>query len=100
VRELLDRDFASRSAFCEQFVTLVNEHSDIFRQVIMSDEAHFELPDCVNKQNRSGADPNELHVKPLHSHKGRVWSEVLAFGIFGPYFFEDETGNECGYCDI
>jgi hypothetical protein len=32
VQELPDRDFASISAFCEQFVvTLVNEHSDAIR---------------------------------------------------------------------
>jgi hypothetical protein len=87
VRELSDRDFASRSAFCEQFVTLVNEHSDVIRQVVMSDEAHFVLPGCVNEQNRSGANPNELHVKPLHSQKGTVWSGIFAFGIIGPLFF-------------
>jgi hypothetical protein len=33
VRKLPDRDFASRSAFCEQFFTLVNEHSDAIRQM-------------------------------------------------------------------
>jgi hypothetical protein len=93
VREMSDREFASRSAFCEQFVTLVNEHSAVIRQVIMSDEAHFELPGCVNKQNRSAANPNELHVKPLHNHSGTVRSGILAFGVIGPYFFEDETGN-------
>ena len=93
MREVSDRDFASRSAFCEQFVTLVNEHSDVIRQVIMSDEAHFELPGCVNKQNRSGANPNELHVKPLHTQRGTVRSSILAFGIIGPYFFQDDTGN-------
>jgi hypothetical protein len=81
-----DRDFASRSAFCEQFVALVNEHSDAILQV-MSDEAHFELLGCVNKQNRSRAYPNELHVKPLHSQRGTVWSGILAFGITGLYFF-------------
>jgi hypothetical protein len=47
----------------------------------------------VNKQNRIGANLNELHVKPLHSQTGTVWSGILAFGIIGPYFFEDETGN-------
>jgi hypothetical protein len=71
----------------------VNENSDAIRQVIMSDEAHFELSGCVNKQNRSGANLNELHVKPLHSQRGAVLSGILAFGIIGPHFFEDETGN-------
>jgi hypothetical protein len=88
-----DRDFASRSAFCEKFVTLVKENSDAVLQVIMSDEAYFELPGCVNKQNRSGANPNELHVKPLHNLRGTVWSGILAFGIIVPYFIKDETGN-------
>jgi hypothetical protein len=59
----------------------------------MSDEAHFELPGWVNKQNRSGANPNELHVKPLHSQRGTVWSGILAFYIIGPFCFEDETGD-------
>jgi hypothetical protein len=86
VSEVSDREFASRSAFCEQFVTLLNEHSDVNRQVIMSDEAHFELPGCVNKQNRSGANPNELHVKPLHSQRGTVWSGILAFGVIGHFW--------------
>jgi hypothetical protein len=59
----------------------------------MSDEARFELPGCVNKRNRSGANLNELYVKSLQSQRGRVWSGTLAFGIIGPYFFEDATGN-------
>jgi hypothetical protein len=59
----------------------------------MSDEGQFELPGCVNKQNRSAANPNEFLVKPLHSQRGTVWSGILAFGSIGPYLFEDETGN-------
>jgi hypothetical protein len=62
VQDLSDRDFASRRAFCEQFVTLVNEHPDVIRYLIMSDEAHFELSGCVNKQNMrywSEANPYE-----------------------------------------
>jgi hypothetical protein len=56
-------------AFCEQFVTLVNEYPDVIHHSIMSDEARFELPGCVNKQNTrywSEANPNQLHVRPLH----------------------------------
>jgi hypothetical protein len=25
-----------------------------------------------------------------------VWSRILAFGVIGPYLFEDETGNAVG----
>ena len=44
-------DFASRSALCEQFVTLVNEDPDVICCFIVSDEAHFELSGCMYKQN-------------------------------------------------
>jgi hypothetical protein len=42
VQEQSDSDCASRSAFREQFVTLVNEHPDVIRHWIKADEAHFE----------------------------------------------------------
>jgi hypothetical protein len=93
VRRLSDRDRASRSAFCDQLVALVNENLDVIGPVIVSYEAHFELLGCVNKQNRIGANPNELHVKPLHSQRGTVWSGILGFHIIGLYSLDDERGS-------
>jgi hypothetical protein len=55
--------------FVSNFVTVVNKHPDI-RHLIISVEVHFELFGCVNRQNLrywSEANPNGLHVKPLHS---------------------------------
>jgi hypothetical protein len=76
VRELSDGDFVSRSAFCEQFITLENELSVIIRHFIMSDEPHFELPGCVEKKKNmqywSETNPNELHVKPLRIQRVTV----------------------------
>jgi hypothetical protein len=60
-----------------------------FRHLILPDEAHFELSGCVNKQNSrywSEANPNELHLQPLHSHRVTVLPGIPAFGINGPYF--------------
>jgi hypothetical protein len=62
---------------------------------MMSDESHFEMSGCVNKKNMrywSDNNPRQLHEKPLHSRKVTVWCGVSAFGIVGPYFFEDENG--------
>jgi hypothetical protein len=86
VRQLSHGAFASVSAFCEQRVIFVNEYSDVIRQLIMSDKAHFSPPGWVNKLNRTKANPNELHVKPLSSQKVTVWFGILTFGIIGPYF--------------
>jgi len=47
----LDLDFASRSTFYEQFVTLVNADSDVIYCLNMTDETHFELSGCMYKQN-------------------------------------------------
>jgi len=62
----------------------------------MSDDGHFELSACVNKQNVcncSEANPNEQHVKQLHSQRVTAWSGISAFGVIGPCFFEDETSS-------
>lgn len=46
MQELPVRNFDSKSAFYEQFVILVKEHSDVILHLMMSDEAHFELSGC------------------------------------------------------
>lgn len=73
-------DCASRSAFCEQFFTLVNEHPDVIR----TGSSHMTL--ILNRQNMrhwSEANPNEVHVEPLHSQSvlgyQRLVSLVLIF---------------------
>jgi hypothetical protein len=96
VQERSDPDFASGSAFRVQFVTVMNEHPYIFRRLIMSHDGHFELSACVNKpymRNLSEANPNELHMKQLHSQRVTAWSGLSAFGVIGPYFFEGETSS-------
>jgi hypothetical protein len=50
----------------------------------------------LNRQNMrywSEANPNEVHVEPLHSQRVTAWSGISASGITGPYFCEDETGS-------
>ena len=62
----------------------------------MSDEAHFHLNGNVNKQNFrywAAENPQTLHQKPLHSEKVTVWCGVSAFGVLGPYLFENATGQ-------
>jgi len=45
------RPFAPRSAFCEQFVTLVNADPDVIYCLSLAVEAHFELSGYTYKQN-------------------------------------------------
>jgi hypothetical protein len=61
--------------------------------VLSSDEAHFHLSGCVNKQNFwywATDNPRQLHERSLHSECVTVWCGIVGFGIIGPYFFEEE----------
>ena len=68
-------------------------HTAIF---LTSDEAHFHLIGCVNKQNflyGAGTNPHEYHERPLHSKRVTVWCAVGEFGVLGPHFLDDEDGS-------
>jgi len=89
-------DYGARVRFCQEMLDLIGENEDLVNNIWMSDEAHFHLSGFVNKQNFccwSQANPRALHEKPLHSQKVTVWCTMLALGITGPYFFENEAGN-------
>ncbi|GFT60294.1 transposable element Tcb2 transposase [Trichonephila clavipes] len=61
-----------------------------------SDEAHFWSNGYVNKQNcRIWSEGNsQVYVEtPLHPEKLTVWGALLAGGIIGPYFKNDEGHN-------
>jgi hypothetical protein len=61
------RDFASRGAFREQLATLVDLHPDVIRHFIMELTINVVLCEQPNMTCWSEANPNELHVKPLHT---------------------------------
>ena len=89
VQELFDRDFINRSRCSQQILEKVPQNCHF----ITSDEAHFHLSGFVNKQNYrywGGHNPNHGVEKPLHSKRVTVWCAVGEFGVWGPYFFEEE----------
>jgi hypothetical protein len=88
VQKLNPRDFVSRQRACEAIVENLPNNALVF----FSDEAHFHLSGCVNKQNMrywSGVNPRELHEKPLHAERVTVWCALSRTGIIGPWFFEE-----------
>jgi hypothetical protein len=95
-QELSERDKASRLQFCNEFLGLVKKNNDIVNTLLMSDEIHFNVSGYVNKQKCHYWTTNnrrELHQRLLHSAKVPVWCAVYCYGIFGPYFFENEEGR-------
>jgi hypothetical protein len=66
VQELNQHDWVNHSVSCQAILQNVPAN-DV---VLSSDEAHFHLSGCVNKQNfRYWAEnnPQQLHERPLHS---------------------------------
>ena len=102
-QELSEEDFETRRAACDDILQNIPPDA-VF---ISSDEAHFHLCGTVNKQNFrywAAENPRELHQQPLHSPKVTVWCAVAEFGVWGPYFFEEDgqtvTVNADRYCHM
>ena len=60
---------------------------------ISSDEAHFDLGGCVNKQNCriwGTGNPHAYIEKPTLPKRVTVWCGFWSKGIIGPFFFENK----------
>jgi len=70
-QELTERDWESRRELYANILQTI--HRDAI--LMCSDEAHFYLNSCVNKQNFrywSETDPQQVHERPLHSARVTV----------------------------
>jgi hypothetical protein len=80
--------------FSEWFVNKCREENDSVQHLITSDESHFHLSGCVNKQNfRSwGKENHKSYINALAQCQGHsvVCSDSC---MIGPYFFKDEHGT-------
>ena len=79
-----------------QFQETLNENPNLPNNLLMSDEAQFNLPSTVNEQNFwhwSVANPHELLQSPLYDSNFTVWCAVWFTGVNGPCSFEDEDGQ-------
>ena len=95
-QKLHEGDFERRVAFCEWFLQKHADNSNFNQTLIMSDEAHFELNGCVNKQSIrfwTEENPKETIEISLHSERVTVWCGIVEHRIIGPYFFEDGNGQ-------
>jgi hypothetical protein len=92
VQELSVCDMANCSMVAERLIRILSDNVII----LMTDEAHFHLPDCVNKHNFhywTEENPQQLYQQPLHSARVTIWCGVTNFGVTGPYFLEDKDGH-------
>ncbi|GFW22936.1 uncharacterized protein TNCV_3647131 [Trichonephila clavipes] len=88
-------DHQARRRFVEWAQNEIAVVPDFHKRILFSDEAHFWLNGCVNKQNchiYSEANPQVFVETPLHPEKLTVWCSLSAGGIIGTYFFKNDVG--------
>ncbi|GFY34744.1 hypothetical protein TNCV_844431 [Trichonephila clavipes] len=77
-------DHQARRRFVEWAQNEIAVVPDFHKRILFSDEAHFWLNGCVNKQNCriwSEANPQVYVETPLHPEKLTVWCALWAGGI-------------------
>jgi hypothetical protein len=78
-----DHDIANHSMTAEHLIGILS--NDVIS--LMTDEARFHLPGCVNKQifhYWAEENPQQFHQWPLHSAHVTVWCGVANFRVIGP----------------
>ncbi|GFX48126.1 putative DD41D transposase [Trichonephila clavipes] len=88
-------DHQARRRFAEWAQNEIAIVPDFHKRILFTNEAHFWLNSCVNKQNCriwSEANPQVYVETPLHPETLTVWGAFWASGIIGPYFFKNDAG--------
>ena len=79
-QKLHDGDFERRADFCSWFLQKDEEDPTFVGRLIMSDEAHFGLNECVNRQNFrfwGSENPMDIREISLHSEQVTVWGAFM-----------------------
>ncbi|XP_073979190.1 uncharacterized protein isoform X1 [Rhodnius prolixus] len=96
-QELKETDYRQRLLFAENLLKKLDDGEIDLNNLLMSDEAHFELSGLVNKQNFgywASGNPQFIPEKPSHGQRVTVWAGVASWGIIGPYFFDGTVNGE------
>ncbi|KAL2732536.1 uncharacterized protein V1477_014777 [Vespula maculifrons] len=96
VQDLHLDDYKSRLNFSIRFQQLVKEEDDFLNRLIMSDQADFHLDGIINKENCvfwGAVNPTAIRDYQLHPIKCTVWCGLTSDCVIGPFFFENDDGN-------
>ncbi|CAF3328987.1 unnamed protein product [Rotaria sp. Silwood2] len=97
IHELNEDDFDRRLEYCDTFLSLLEDDSDLIYRVIWSDEAVFKLNGHINRHNSvywATQNPNVTIDQTMQAEGLIVWAGIWSQGVIGPYFFEDTVTNQ------
>lgn len=95
-QRLTSDDYAKRMEYSQQFIEKDYCNESFLLNLWMSDEAHFHIGGCVNKQNArfwSTVNPQITYESTSHPQKVTVWCAISQKRIIGPYFFEENGAS-------
>lgn len=95
-QKLLPADPGTRFAFAKQFIKAVNSRTIRVEDVMITDECNIPIDGYRNKQNIRYWDeekPPYFNEKEHYSPKLSIWAGLCGDFLVGPYFFQDEKGN-------
>lgn len=99
---LYDGDEDRRLQFCETMVELCDNYPAFLRELVFSDECHFELHGAVNKHNIHFWDqqnPHEIIRTPVKTRSLTVWMAISFHGVVA-FDISPQTMNSERYCSI
>ena len=95
-------DYDRRIQFCEWYQAKCVEDNQFPKKIVWSDEATFKLNGSINRHNCTYWAADNPHVTVEH-HVNlpgiTVWCGLSAFGLIGPFFFDD-TMNGANYLNL
>jgi len=97
VHELNEDDF-DQVEFCEDMMVRIDNNPNFHFNIVLSDEATFELNDTLNRHNCRYWDNVNPYWKrednTQYSVKLNVWAGILNDQIIGPFFIEGNLHSE------
>ncbi|CAF1991725.1 unnamed protein product [Rotaria magnacalcarata] len=97
IHELNEDDPDRRIEYCETFLSLLKDDSDLMYRVIWSDEAVFKLNGHINRHNSvywATQNPNVTIDQAMQVEGLIVWAGIRYQDVIGPYFFETTVTSQ------
>lgn len=97
VHALNEDDYDRRVEYCETFLSLLQNESDLIHRVIWSDEASFKLNGHINRHNSvywATENPNITWEQTAQAEGFTVWAGIWSKGVIGPYFFDNTVTGQ------
>ena len=95
-QELNPIDHPMRFRFAKWTCDRLTEDAYFAKNIIFSDEAHFDLVGYINKNDCriwGTENPHPYIEKPMHQKRVTVWCGFWSRGIIAAFFFENEQGE-------